>query len=679
MKLFRYNQFLGLNPINENVAKAKSYLKEFYLVGIAAKQLGFITEDMEWDIKEGRKRVFTMKDFTPEQQSKITNKIKGRGEYEGKGIRLNDDEVRKIESSPEFKLVREITVEKKNDEGKVVKAYQLDRDNAGWVSHFTWFYFVDNQSKEQLQSLYERLIDYKDLLDKLPRKFDANFIDETIPNPEHNHTNAEDLSDELDKLKKFRQLAKVKASLPSHLKKALEEASELQLEEMYEIAQGFDEFQPEDKKELVWKGFFGEMQKDTLPTLPNGQPNPNFGKVRHMSRLGLIRTLNDFIKSAKGHLKGSATSGYASWLEKINKTSDKFGKMGANIVYNENGIMVVKVYSYAANNFLNQGVCSHCIVDRGSQYWDSYVGDRNAQYYVYNFNMPNTNPNWAIGVTIKPDRTWSSGACQNKNNSYIGGEFKTILKNWQKEYSLDVDIYSDILNPITKEELEKVERAKTASREIVKKGLTIEQIKRYVTEDGADINKDNGRALINAIEEDDIEKVKYILELGGNPNLKKDADAAISNSKSLDMIKLLVSHGADMTGHVIKHIIDKPDALEYCLKAGLDPDFDRQRPFREVTKGSYKSKTELGESYLESFKLLIKYGANIYVGGKTMIIKWCSEYGRKDCIDYLYSTGVKFTKAEIEDAITFWLQHSRRMPQDKIDDMIEYLRTLETK
>jgi hypothetical protein len=63
MKLFKYNQFLGLNPINENVAKAKSYLKEFYLTEKAARELGFITEDMDYEKKEGERRVFLMKDF----------------------------------------------------------------------------------------------------------------------------------------------------------------------------------------------------------------------------------------------------------------------------------------------------------------------------------------------------------------------------------------------------------------------------------------------------------------------------------------------------------------------------------------------------------------------------------------------------------------------------------------
>lgn len=675
MKLFRYNQFLDLNPINENVAKAKSYIKEFYLTEKAARELGFITEDMDYEKKEGQRRVFLMKDFTPEQQQQIRNKIKGRGEFEGKGLKISDEEIRKIESSEEFKSVRELKANIKDVEGKVTKTYQLDRDHAGWVSHFTYFYYAENASMDALVSVYERLIEYKDLLDKLPKKFDASFIDETIPNSDHTHSNIEDLSDELDKLKKFRQFAKIKSTLPSHLKKSLEQASELQMEELFQIAQGFDEFKPEDKKEIVWKSFFGEMRLDTLPNLPDGKPNPHFGKVRYMSNLGLIKNIGDFIKAAKGHLKGSTISGYSTWLEKINKTNEKYGRLGTEIVFNENGVLIIKVFSYAANNFLNQGVCSHCIVDRGSNYWETYVGDSNMQYYLYNFNMPNTNPNWAIGVTLKPDKTWSSGACQNKNNSYIGGEFKSILKKWESENNIDVDIFNDVLKPISREELSRIERAKLASREIVKKGITIEQIKRYVTEDGADINKDSAKALVNAVEENDYEKVKFCLELGASPNLKKGAEAPISKATNLEMIKLLVSFGSDITGDVYNNIWNDLDALEYCLKAGLDPNYNSSMPFRRATKGSWRDRNNIGTSYFEAFKLLLKYGAKVTDDrGRNVIIKWAAEYGRLDILRYLDQSGVskKFEKRDWSDALA-WISHAQKIDPELKNEVVKYL------
>ena len=668
MRLFRYNQFTGIEPINENVAKAKSYLKEFYLVEKAARELKFITEDMDYEKKEGGRRVFLMKDFTPEQQQQIRNKIKGRGEFEGKALRVSDEEIRKIEQSEEFKSVRELKVEVKDAEGKVTKTYQLDRDNAGWVSHFTYFYYAENSSLEALTSIYERLIQYRDLLDKLPKKFDNNFIDETIPNAEHNHTNAEDLSDELDRLVKYKQLAKIKDRLLPHLKRELEKASERQMEDMFQIAAGFDEFQPEDKREAVWKNFFGEMAEDRQPTLPNGSANPNFGKMRYMSRLGLIKDLTDFIKSAKAHLAGSSISGYTDRVKKVNETNDKFGVRGAKIVFNENGIMVVRVYSYAANNFLNNH-CSHCIVNRGDNYWDSYVGDMNAQYYVYNFNIPATNTVSTIGVTIKPERTYTSGACQDIRNNYVGGTFKTMLKNWEKEYDIKTDIYNEVLNPLSKEELTKIQRQKLADREIVKKGLTIEQIKQLVTEDGANINKDSGKALLNAVEEDDEEKVKFILDLGASTTLKNPMSAA----KSFKVIKVLVDSGCPITNECFDACFDDLDALEFLLKNGMSPDLDSQRPLRKCMKGTWRSRENIGEAYYDQFKLFIKYGASLKnARGQFIMIKWASEYSRVEALEYLESIGVKFPKADYLDAIR-WLVHSNKMSEQDRQKITDYL------
>jgi hypothetical protein len=670
MKLFKYNQFLGLNSINENVAKAKSYLKEFYLTEKAARELGFITEDMDYEKKEGERRVFLMKDFTSEQQQQIKNKIKGRGEFEGKALRVSDEEIRKIEQSEEFKSVRELKAEIKDAEGKVTKTYQLDRDNAGWVSHFTYFYYAENSSLEALTSIYERLIQYKDLLDKLPKKFDNNFIDESIPNEDHTHTNAEDLSDELDKLVKYKQLSKIKERLLPHLKRDLEKASELQMKDMFEIAAGFDEFEPEEKRETIWKNFFGEMAEDRQPTLPNGSPNPNFGKVRYMSRLGLIKDLNDFIKSAKAHLAGSTSDGYSERIDKINKTNDRFGVKGAKVVFNENGIMVVRVYSYAANNFLNN-YCSHCIVNRGENYWDSYVGDMNAQYYLYNFNLPSTNPRWTIGVSIKPERTYQSGACQDIRNNYIGGEFKTMLKQWEKEYEIETDIYNQILNPLTREELDKMQRQKLADREIVKKGITIQQIKQFVTEDGANINKDNGKALLNAIEEDDVEKIKYILDLGASPTL----GTPMAKAKSLKVIQLLVEAGAPVVNQVFDSCFGDLDALEYLFKAGLDPNLEQQKPFRKAIKGTWRDSKNPGDPYFEQFKMILKYGGKTQDDrGRNTVLKWCAEYGRFEILDYMDKNGIsnKFTAAEYKDSLT-WITHGVKIPQDDWEKMKEYL------
>jgi hypothetical protein len=43
MKLFKYNQFIGENSINENLDKAKKFLKDKYLLTTSVKELGLLT------------------------------------------------------------------------------------------------------------------------------------------------------------------------------------------------------------------------------------------------------------------------------------------------------------------------------------------------------------------------------------------------------------------------------------------------------------------------------------------------------------------------------------------------------------------------------------------------------------------------------------------------------------
>ena len=171
------------------------------------------------------------------------------------------------------------------------------------------------------------------------------------------------------------------------------------------------------------------------------------------------------------------------------------------------------------------------------------------------------------------------------------------------------------------------------------------------------------------------EKVKVILQLGASPNLKKGADAPISKAKNLEMIKLLVSNGSDITGDVFNNILHDMDALEYCLKAGLDPNFNNFLPFRRVCKGNWKTKDDIGESYLGAFKLLVKYGAKLSdERGRNMIIKWSAEYSRLDILDWLDEQGLsqKFSVKDWEEAVT-WISHSRKINTEIKTRVVAYL------
>jgi hypothetical protein len=658
MKLFKYNQFLDIQPINENLDKAKKFMKDQFLIKKAATQVKAISSDLDYDLRNGVKKAITMKDFTPEKQDEIKMVLRD--------LKMTDEEIKNVEKDEAF-----------------VKLRELIKPNIGYLYNFVYMYYVENipydgpLGETSIESLYKDLITYKDLLDRLPKKFDLNFIDTSIPNSSNNHTNAEILSDGIDKLKSYKRLKKIIDTLTSKLKKSINTATVIQLEQLEEIADGF-EMVPADKKEMVWKTFFGEMLEDRYENKPDGSSNPNYGKMVYRSRLFRFQQMEnplvEFIKAAKSHLEASSSEGYSTRLEKINKCNDTFGIMGCKVVYNEGGIVIVEVNSYAANKFLNSH-CSHCIVNSES-FWKSYLGEYNIQYYIYNFNISSTDAKSTIGVTIKPGQVYTGGACQTVNNNDIGREFKTILKNWEKEYNLSEDVWS-LLQPLSEEEINRRKLAVEAERQIIKKTIndpvsgrerpiTAEDIRRFVKENGADVNRDNGKAIINAVEDDDFERVKTILELGGSPNLQKGAESAISKSKNVEMIKLLVTHHAILTGDVFNNIVCDDDALEFCLKAGADPNFNSNLPIRKVCKGDWKSTSDIGESYYGGYEMLLRYGVKTEEGGKNFIVKWAAEYGRMDIINDQMSKGCKTGFVEA----FAWMGHTRKLPNTDLKKQV---------
>ena len=653
MKLFRYNQFTNLEPLNENLDKSKKFLKDQYIIKKLATDLKFIDSELDYKLRHGEKKGLSKNDFSPEQYNEIRMKMRD--------VRLTDDQVRNLERNEEF-----------------VKLRDLFQPNIGYLYNFVYMYFVEGISYEEIERLYALLIEHKDVIERLPKKFDINFIDESIPNPTNNHTNAEILSDELDKLGEYRKVKKIIDTLPPKLKKAANLATELQMEQLVEIANGFENITPEEKKEIVWKTFFGEMLVDNWETTRDGKPNPNFGKLVWRSRLARFNNeenpLVEFIRAAKQHLDASGSEGYSDRVGKINKVNDLLGVKGCKVLYNVSGIMIVEVNSYAANKMLNAH-CSHCIVNTES-HWNSYLGEYNIQYYIYNFNFSTTNSRWTIGVTMKPNRGWDNGACQTVNNSYIGGEFKSLLKSWENEYGIEDSLF-DILQPLSQEEIDRRKRAKDAERFIIKKTIpdpetgrertiTAADLQGYVKEFGADINRDNGKALINAVEDNDIERVKMIFALGGTANLQKGADSAIAKAKDMEMIKLLVSNHAVLTGDVFNNIVCDEDALEFCLKAGADANFNSNLPIRKVCKGSWKSLTEIGESYFAGYQMLLKYGVKSEEAGKNFVVKWAAEYGRMDIINDQMTKGCK---SGFVDAFA-WMGHTRKLPNGDLKKQV---------
>jgi hypothetical protein len=632
MNLFKYDQFLG-TPINENLDKAKKFLKDRYILTTTAKELGYLKGEIAAQLKEGSKRSLALNDFTHEQQAELRKKYRE--------VKLTDDQIRNIERDPEFVKIRELL-----------------KDNPGFIFAFTYFYYVEMVNFTELESMYKKLIQFKDLLNRLPKKFDANFIDPNIKN------NAEVLVDGLDSLEDYKRVKKIVDRLTPELKKDYLASPSVIKDQFVEVARAFDELgkKPdgtvdEENKERLQKAFFGEVR--TIGT-----------EKRYVGQLKRYKNIREFIKAAQNHLKASQNSDIIAFYDRIDKCNEKFGNLGADICFDENGILIIEVKSFQANQMLN-GNTRHCIKDYLSQ-WENYVSSHNnKQYYIYNFNLPQYDNNSVNGITIAPGTGAKKiRACHAKDDSGTSSSIQSTLKGWEKKYGIETNLFDTILQPMTKEEVEKREKAKLANREIIKKGLTIEQILKYVKEDGADINKDQGIALENAVSEDNLEKVKAILGLGASPNLKTGPDAVISKAKNLDMIKLLVDNGSELTGEVFNGIANDISAVQYCLDAGLDPNFSNSLPIRVACRGSWTDRNHPGEGYTEIFKLLVKHGARFCDDrGRFMAVKWAAEYGRLDLIDYMIGLDVK---TGFDSAAT-WLGHSRKIPDSMKKEVTAYL------
>jgi hypothetical protein len=693
----KYTQFLDQFSINENLDKAKKYMKDRYILTTAATQLNLIDDETKYDMSNGNKRSVTPLDFVKldaEQKKELTDTMRG--------ISVSEEQLRDLISTNEFKQVREINVKvpvKDVNGNTIEKEYQLDRDHMGWLGNFVYFYYYENASLPDLYTLYKNLILNKDILanleistnGKLAKKaFDTNYINMKVPN------NMELLIDGLNRLENLRLYKKMEADLPPHLKRDLKDSPQIIKDQFLEVAMAFDALGGDDKEkhDELYKGFWGRMLLD------DREGSKTKGQIVFRSPVSRYKNIRDLIEKALGYAKASDNDGFNTFYKRFQDCGTKFGAMGAEEVFNENGIFIIEVKSFGANRILNAGT-SHCIKDSLGQ-WDYYVNsdrnrrqvEENKQYYIYNFNLMGSNSLSVIGITIEPDDNYNHiRAAHNKIDGNVAHNVISILKGWGTEYDIEDDAKTKakelgatdaeiskygglfaLLRPATGEDLEKRRKARAANIEIVKKGITIEQIKQYVTVDGADINREACKALQHAVQENDLEKAQLILALGGSPNLKPPKEGVINDATSLDMIKLLVKNGSELTAQVYNNICHDLEAVKFCLDNGLDPSFEDSLPVRRSCKGSYVSPSDIGECYLDGIKMLLDYGASLTdKRGRYMIIKWAIEYGRTEVIDYVIENGGTMGFAS---AYT-WLGHSRKLTlEDRKKLNNEYLMPL---
>lgn len=686
MKLFKYNQFLGDTILNENLDKSKKFMKDIYILNTAINGKGienfFSQSDaenlkVELDRGKGRKDL----EITPADCMSLTGEKRKELSAEMMKIKVDDDKLRELISTDEFKSIRELKCEVDG------KDYQLDRDNIGWLFNFVYFYYAENISVDDLREAYIRLIQSKDLLNTFDKPFDLNFIDIK------NTNNFERLQDFLNKIPIKRFYKKFESDLPTHLKRDLKEAPQAIKDQFSDMASGFGALTPDQIK-----GFWGQMMMD------DREGSRTKGQIVFRSPISRFKNVRELIENGNGYLKSVGNGSFDEFYMKFQDCNLKFQNSGADQIFLDNNILIIEVKSYGANRVLN-GHTTHCIVTSLNQ-WNNYVeNDRqgrsvaeNRQYYIYNFNLLPSNSQSTIGITIEPDpRTNYIRAAHNKTDGNVSGSFINIMKSWGEEFGIndaalvkakqlgasdsDIEKYGPVyclFRPITSEQLEFRRKSREAEIEIVKSGKTKEEIEEYVKRYGANINHQDRTtklcALDWAVKEDDVEKAKLIISLGGTPNLRTDKKEAIINgAKSLAMVKLLVENQSIMTPQCYETVCNDIKAVEYLLDNNVDPNFENSLPARRSCKGSFDERNyertgDKGTAYLDTFKLLVERGVKLSdARGRIMVLKWASEYGRKEILEICDQMGIN---SGWIGAYT-WAFNSRKLNNNDLKEVAE--------
>ena len=345
-----FNRYIDFkDSLNENVAQAKVYMKNR---ARAQKQEQFKSENP---------------DATEEQL---------------RGISLDAKEQAEAERNPLFQKVKNTVTSNDNYTFLMTKIFFED-------------FGGDEEKLQELKNLYDTI--KRDGLPKNiemyvnPERFlkgnidDKEYQDFTTRGDGSKKSISEMISDDLDKLGGEKSFKQFTDEFPAWQTTLLKSANKQQIQKLKEVADEFTRMGVDDD------GNFDSNLNKTY-------------KRDFFSKLKDFKTIDQIIDAAKAKIKSANNGKFGVLIKKIQKVNAQFGEMnGAKVVYEENGYLVIEVFSYVSNVELNSHT-KHCIA-RSNHHWDSYLKDFNKQYYVYNFNVDETDNYSVIGMTIEPNGT----------------------------------------------------------------------------------------------------------------------------------------------------------------------------------------------------------------------------------------------------------------------------------
>lgn len=609
--LVKYNQFSSSEKLYENIAGAKKILKDTFTLNLAVKEVSpFKTDSTGMFILD--------KHDQPIGFNSLPDEIKDNARKKIREIKLKEDEVRQIERHPKFQEIREML-----------------GDKLGWASLFTYLYFKERTNIDELKTIFADMVKYGDLISKLRRPV-STYIDPNISN------NAEQLIDDLEDIKRYRKLKRFIDEFNSDLKRDYAVSPVYFKDRLMDIASAFDDLGRDDS---------------------TGKIDPEAQRViqkRFFDKIGRYKTVRELTTGAESFLKAEANAGVRNFYRAIDKCNKKYGDYGVTVMYDEGGLLIMEVKSFSACKDLFSNT-SWCIAQYLGQ-WDSYVGGEsvfNKQYSILNFNLPTSDNKSIIGITIAPRQ--EVRACHLKNDAGASSIFRGIFNDFEKSLGLEKDYIWKGLLPMSTKEIEEKKRRIIANREVVKKNLTLDQLKKYIIEDGADVNAGNGAPIDNAVSEDSLEKVDFLLDYGASANLRQRNDATVNKVKSFEVLKRMISKGAEITPHVFKSLVEDEVAVKFCLDNGLDPNFNDNMPLRMAVKNGKLNLVKMLEEY------------NVSNDNKRqMNTKHAAEYQTWDILDYFINKGGSYIEAF--EGVLKWIGHTQKIqPVSKKIEVLDRL------
>lgn len=460
--------------------------------------------------------------------------------------------------------------------------------NPGWTYLFTRFRFVEDIPISELKSMYEKLLEYKDLLTQMP-KVEEFYKNNTTSSrdwirpylaPTKKEKAFEELGDDIEQMSTYRNYKRLFHELTPDLKKEVVAAGKRTVTKLTALADDFYKLKDDNG---------------------NGADNLRKFFLTKLSRYhdveSLCLALDKFIKGTSGR----DAVGFINRIEDTNKSLAKTKRTDILIApgkYYDYNVVVTDIKSLESNRSLHSNT-SHCIANN-EYHWNSYVGGDdlyNKQYYIDNFELSQSDLWSVVGFTINKDGGLRAAHIKNDNSVDLK-ELKKYVAKW--------GITWDLFRPMNTNEINLKKKMVKLNNELKslpaeKLDLTEEKIREYVDE-GADVNIGCAKLLQYAIRLKNIPLIDFLIDNG--------ASLEIGSKRP---IRVAIKQG-DMS--IIKHLVVKGASKLYLMR--------------------YFAKFNI----LTGVQFLIDSGVDID-DSDGITLKWASQYGNVDIVKILIDNGIK--------------------------------------